>query len=259
MLWRIVELACGMKAISPKPPKIQTANGTAICWGHDVIECEDCRETITWCSRCVEESSLRLAVKQSQFSDFLLFFSRRYCIYSLSFMEALIKVATRLDSTTFSIKHVVCQSNLFSDLVLSSGTPIKVFRYHFDWQMSKEIKDISFLTMTSRAHTKFNFSRTPAMLKEPLKLNSHWKVSVIQRKKRELDNRHLARVITLLSTINILWSTNACKLWLTGRPVSQRIWTKSASGANGSFLAASLYASAIRIFWIKNTLVRIEM
>ena len=63
-----------MKAISPKPPKIQTANGTAICWGHDVIECEDCRETITWCSRCVEESSLRLAVKQSQFSEFFLFF-----------------------------------------------------------------------------------------------------------------------------------------------------------------------------------------
>ena len=29
------------KAIAPKPPKIQTANGTAICWGHDVIECED--------------------------------------------------------------------------------------------------------------------------------------------------------------------------------------------------------------------------
>ena len=24
------------KAISPKPPKIQTANGTAICWGYDV-------------------------------------------------------------------------------------------------------------------------------------------------------------------------------------------------------------------------------
>ena len=22
--------------------------------GEDVIECEDCRETITWCSRCVE-------------------------------------------------------------------------------------------------------------------------------------------------------------------------------------------------------------
>ena len=43
---------------------------------------------------------LHLAVKQSQFSEFLLFFSRRYCIYSLSFMKALIKIATRLDSTT---------------------------------------------------------------------------------------------------------------------------------------------------------------
>ena len=40
------------KAISPKPPKTET--GTAICWGHDVIECEDCRETITWRSRCIE-------------------------------------------------------------------------------------------------------------------------------------------------------------------------------------------------------------
>ena len=81
-----------MKAISPKPPKVQTANGTEICWGHDVIECEDCRETITWCSCCIEDSSLRLAVKQSQFGKFLLFsFPCRYCIYSLSFMKALIK------------------------------------------------------------------------------------------------------------------------------------------------------------------------
>ena len=60
--------------------------------GHDVIECEDCRETITWCSRCVEESSLRLAVKLSQFSEFLLLFFPPI----LSFMEVLIKVATRL-------------------------------------------------------------------------------------------------------------------------------------------------------------------
>ena len=71
-LWRDV------KTISPKPPKKQTArqtaNGTAICWGHDVIECEDCRETITWCSRCVEESSLRLAVKQSQFGNSFSYF-----------------------------------------------------------------------------------------------------------------------------------------------------------------------------------------
>ena len=58
------------KAISPKPPKIQTKDGTAICWGHDVIEYKDWRETITWFSRCVEESSLPLAVKQSQFVTF---------------------------------------------------------------------------------------------------------------------------------------------------------------------------------------------
>ena len=68
-LWRDV------KTISPKPPKIQTANKTAICLGHDVIECEHCRETIRWCSRCVEDSSLRLAVNQSQFGKFLLFLS----------------------------------------------------------------------------------------------------------------------------------------------------------------------------------------
>ena len=102
MLWRIVVLACWFRrdGLHVTPPKMQTANGTVICWGHDVIECEDCREIIRWCSRCVEESSLRLAVKQSQFSEFLLFFPRRYCIYSLSFMKALIKIATRLDSTT---------------------------------------------------------------------------------------------------------------------------------------------------------------
>ena len=39
--------------------------------------------------------------------------------------------------------------------------------------MSKQIKDISFLTMASKAYTKSNFSRTAAMFKEPLKLNSH--------------------------------------------------------------------------------------
>ena len=106
MLWRIVELAYGVtwgqsrRNHQKKQTARQTANGTAICWGHDVIECEDCRETITWCSRCVEESSLRLAVKQSQFGKFLLFFPCWYCIYPLSFMKALMKIATRLDSTT---------------------------------------------------------------------------------------------------------------------------------------------------------------
>ena len=40
-LWR------DMETISPKPPKRQAENETAICWGNDVIECEDLRETIT--------------------------------------------------------------------------------------------------------------------------------------------------------------------------------------------------------------------
>ena len=102
MLWRIVELACGMTSRLSrrnhqkyKPQMEQWSAG-----GHDVSECEECRETITWCSCCVEKSSLGPAIKQSQFSEFLYFYPRRYCIYSLSFMKALIKIATRLDSTT---------------------------------------------------------------------------------------------------------------------------------------------------------------
>ena len=84
-----------MKAISQKPPKVQPQIEQRFAGGHDIIECQDCRETITWCSRYHEESSLRLAVKQSQFGQFLLFsFPGRYYIYGLSFMKA-------------SIKHVV--------------------------------------------------------------------------------------------------------------------------------------------------------
>ena len=62
--------------------------------GHDVIEYEDCRETITCGQR------LTSPCRKAEPSEFLLFFSRRYCIHSLSFMKALIKIATRLDSTT---------------------------------------------------------------------------------------------------------------------------------------------------------------
>ena len=103
MFGRIVELACGVtwRLSRRNHQKYKPQMEQRSARGHDVIECEVCRETITWCSRFVEETSLRLAVKQSQFSEFLLFFPRRYCIYSLSFMEALIKIATRLDPTTF--------------------------------------------------------------------------------------------------------------------------------------------------------------
>ena len=75
-IFRIVELAWGVtwrlsrrNHQKYKPQMEQRSAG-----GHDVIECEDCRETITSCSCCVEESLLRLAVKQSQFGKFLLFF-----------------------------------------------------------------------------------------------------------------------------------------------------------------------------------------
>ena len=56
--------------------------------------------------------------------------------------------------------------------------------------MSKQIKDISFLTMASKVHTKS---------KESLKLNSHWKVSVTPKKK----NR--ARQSTFNSCHNSTW------------------------------------------------------
>ena len=47
-----------------------------------------------------EWNTLQFALKQSQFSKFLLFFHCWYCTYSLSFMKASIKIATRLNSTT---------------------------------------------------------------------------------------------------------------------------------------------------------------
>ena len=113
----------------------------------------------------------------------------------------------------FSIKHVVlAKATFFPSCFYRPAHQLKHSDItQFDWKMSKQIKDISFLTMASRAHTKFNFSRTPPMFKEPLKSNSRWKVSVSQRKKRELDNQHLMHVITLLNTTNIFRPTNAGK------------------------------------------------
>ena len=93
-------------------------------WNSDLLEGMtssnvkiDAKPLCTWCSRCFEESSLRLVVKQSQFVTFwyvLFFFPWRYCNYSLLF--------------------IWCAKIVFA---------IKAFRYHFDWKMSKQIKDIS--------------------------------------------------------------------------------------------------------------------
>ena len=60
------------------------------------------------------------------------------------------------------------------------------FYYYYCYRLSSvhtSYIDLSCVTMASRAHTKSNFSRTPAMFKEPLKLNSLWKVSASQKRK----------------------------------------------------------------------------
>ena len=81
-------------------------------------------------------NSLRFAVKQSQFGKFFPFFTYRYC-----------------NTTCWNEK---CQNR----------SRISVL-----------------LTIVSKAHTKSNSSRIPAMFKEPLQWNSHWKVSASQKRK----------------------------------------------------------------------------
>ena len=97
MLWRIVVLACWFRRdrLRSRHQKCRPQMEQWSAGGHDVIEYEDCRETITCGKRLT--SPCRKAEPIQWVSPF---FSRRYCIYSLSFMKALIKIATRLDSTT---------------------------------------------------------------------------------------------------------------------------------------------------------------
>ena len=60
------------KAISPKPPKIQTANGTAICCmtSSNVKTAAEPSHVVA----VLNSLHFRFAVKQSQFGKFLLFF-----------------------------------------------------------------------------------------------------------------------------------------------------------------------------------------
>ena len=70
--------------------------------------------------------------------------------------------------------------------------------------MSKQIKDISFTYHSVRGRHKIQLlTYSSNVQRARLKLNSHWKVSVSQKKKRELGNRHLMHVWTLLNTIDI--------------------------------------------------------
>ena len=111
----------------------------------------------------------------------------------------------------FSIKHVVfAESTFFPSWFYRLARQLK----HSDITLIDRCQNrsrISVFLPWRPGHTKFNISRTPPMFKESLKLNSHGKVSVSQRKKREFDNRNLMHVITLLNTINIFRPTNAGK------------------------------------------------
>ena len=51
---------------------------------------------------------------------------------SYSCMPKMSSITDNHKKTFFNQTCSVCQSNLFSELVSSSGTPIKAFRYHFD-------------------------------------------------------------------------------------------------------------------------------
>ena len=75
-------------------------------------------------------------------------------------------------------------------LLLSSGTLIKAFQYHFDQKMSKQIKDISLLTMASRAHTIFNFSHTPSVFQRAVE------VGLSLKSKRESQKEKGVRQLT---------------------------------------------------------------
>ena len=67
-------------------------------------------------------------------------------------------------------------------------------------------------TLHTKAHTKSNFSRTPAMFKEPLKLKSYWKVSASQKKKESSTN--LVHVIILHNAIKHLSQPKSYELAL---------------------------------------------
>ena len=93
-------------------------------WNSDLLEGMtssnvkiDAKLLCTWCSRCFEESSLRLVVKQSQFVTFW---------YVLFFSPGDIAI---IRCCSFGVPRIVFA--------------IKAFRYHFYWKMSKQFKDIS--------------------------------------------------------------------------------------------------------------------
>ena len=86
------------------------------------------------------------------------------------------------------------------------GTPINAFRYHFDWKMSKQIKDVSFLTMAyNSAHKgthKIQLLTYSCNVERAVEVKLSLKSKRKSEKRIELDKRNLMHVIILLNTIN---------------------------------------------------------
>ena len=75
--------------------------------------------------------------------------------------------------------------------------------YMFDWKMSKQIKDISFTYHSVRSTHKIQLLKYSCNVQRAFADKLSLKSKRESEKKRELGNRHLMYVLTLLNTINI--------------------------------------------------------
>ena len=75
--------------------------------------------------------------------------------------------------------------------------------YVFDWNMSKRIKDISFTHHSVRGTHKIQLLKYSCNVQRAFADKLSLKSKRESEKKRELGNRHLMYVLTLLNTINI--------------------------------------------------------
>ena len=75
--------------------------------------------------------------------------------------------------------------------------------YMFDWKMSKQIKDISFTYHGVQGTHKIQLLMYSCNVQRAFAVKLSLKSQRESEKKRELCNRHLMHVLTLLNTINI--------------------------------------------------------
>ena len=75
--------------------------------------------------------------------------------------------------------------------------------YMFDWKMSKQIKDISFTYHGVQGTHKIQLLTYSCNVQRAFAVKLSLKSKRESEKKRELGNRHLMYVLTLLNTINI--------------------------------------------------------